>query len=394
MGMERIHKFIDQKLRDREEGQILRILKQMAPDSKDFLSNDFFSFSKEGLVRRKMQEYAEDLPQWVGSTGSRLLSGNTALHQKVEGVLSKYLQAEDGLFFTNGYLANLSLLSVLGDKKTIFFADGQIHASMKEGCQAGFGKKISFRHNDLSHLERLLSSHGDGHSLKIVLTEGLFSMQGDQPPLEEMLDLCKHYQAALIIDEAHSLGVIGPNGLGLSESVRGHSNLLARVFPMGKGPGIMGAFVACRSNLKNFMLNFARPFVYSTAPSSDQLVAVLASVDLLKSRAHFSVLQDRIRYFTERVAELGRDNISRNQGPIQVYHHQDGKGGIAGLKAKSLLLKEHKIACLPIFAPTVPPGQERMRIVLHAHNTEQEIDALLSLLLDDSNKLNDDYHGK
>jgi 8-amino-7-oxononanoate synthase len=379
MGMERIHKFIDQKLRGREEGKILRTLQQMAPDSKDFLSNDFFSFSRQGLVRLKMQEYAEELPQWVGSTGSRLLSGNSTLHQKVEHVLSEYLLAEDGLFFTNGYLANLSLLSALGDKKTLFFADAQIHASMKEGCQAGFGKKISFRHNDLAHLERQLANHGDADSLKIVLTEGLFSMQGDQPPLDEMLDLCKHYQAGLIIDEAHSLGVIGPNGLGLSESVRGHSNLLARVFPLGKGPGIMGAFVACRPNLKNFMLNFARPFVYSTAPSSDQLLAVLASVDLLKARTHFSALQERIHYFTHRVAELGRDNISRNEGPIQIYYP---KLGVEELRTKSQLLKEHKIACLPIFAPTVPWGQERMRIVLHAHNTEPEIDALLNLLLE------------
>ncbi len=375
--MDAIQEFIESKLKIRSENHNLRSLPELSKESIDFLSNDFFSLSRDGLIRNKIQDFSMEIPQWVGSSGSRLLSGNTNLHIRVESVLGNYLDSEQGLFFTNGYLANLSLLSALGDKRTLFFVDSQIHASMKEGCNAGFGKKISFRHNDMNHLEKVLSRHASRDSINIVLTEGLFSMQGDLAPLGEILDLCHQYNAGLVVDEAHSLGICGPTGLGASESIKNHPNLLARVFPLGKGPGVMGAYIACSSNLKSFLINFARPFIYSTAPSSDQLIAVLASIELMKERTNFLKLQSKIDYFLTNLPTCGNENISRNLGPIQFYRCSDK----SNLMVKSQRLKENRIACLPIFSPTVPEGEERLRIILHAHNRKDEIDLLLRILM-------------
>ncbi len=372
--MERIHQFIQQKLSQAKAVNQLRRLQPLDGNKVDFFSNDYLGFSKKGLLQSLIPS-AKPHSEWMGATGSRLISGNHPEITRLEKQVAQSMGSPAALLYNSGYLANVGLLSALGDKDSLFIYDDQVHASIKEGMRLGFGQKTTFKHNDSQDLEKKLRHHSDSSKRIYILTEGLFSMDGDYPDLNIILQLCEQFQAALIIDEAHALGTLGHKNKGLAHQFRNHPNLLARVLTFGKAAGCHGAMVLGNENLIHFLVNFSRAFIYTTAPSFDQVRTIHASWQLLEQKTNFQNLDEVIQKYLELVP-LESNTFSKNKSPIQAWFCSD----ISRLKQKAALAHEAGFNIYPILSPTVKKGTERIRIVLHAFNSPEELSKLIDIL--------------
>ena len=375
--MEKYYNYINKKLSDRLISGNLRHTKIISPQSIDFSSNDFLGYSVSGILRAKIEELRLNIDlSKVGSTGSRLITGNSLYMENMEENFSKLIGSESSLFFNSGYMANLAVLSSLSDRNSLILYDENVHASIKDGMRNGLGAKFPFKHNIISDLEIKLEKYRKTYERLYVVTEGLFSMDGDIPELSRILELCVEFDAALIIDEAHSLGTCGSKQLGISQDFLEHPNLFVRIYPMGKAGGTQGAFVCGSRALNEYLKNFSRPFIYTTAPTLDQVLSVQAAIELLKVRTNFDKLQTMITDFLALHSENNYSNCSNNKSPIQYYRNTD----ITFLKSKVEKLQSKGIAIFPIFAPTVRKGEERLRIILHSFNTKTELDLLMGIL--------------
>ncbi|GAB3646831.1 pyridoxal phosphate-dependent aminotransferase family protein [Echinicola sediminis] len=371
--MEKHHQFIQSKLEQAASSNRLRTLKTPSPDKVDFFSNDYLGYSTKGLLRKVLNQSSTSA--WMGATGSRLISGNHPEIEKLEQDFAGFMLSPAALLYNSGYMANVGLLSALGDKDSCFVFDEHVHASIKEGMRLGFAQKTPFKHNDLDDLEKKLELQSGKEKRIFVLTEGLFSMHGDIPDIKKMLDLCQQHQAALIIDEAHSLGTLGPENKGIAQAYSSHPNLFARVITFGKAAGCHGAMVLGSAMLRSFLINFSRAFIYTTAPSSDQVESIQAALTLFQQQHNFDDLEKSIASYL-RLAKNASTSFSQNNSPIQYWQCAD----ITRLKAKVKLLQDAGFNCYAILSPTVKPGEERIRMVLHAFNTERELIQLINLL--------------
>ena len=371
--MEKHHQFIQSKLDQAASSNRLRSLKNPASDKVDFFSNDYLGYSTKGLLHQVLETSSSS--QWVGATGSRLISGNHPEIVKLERDFAEFMSSPSALLYNSGYMANVGLLSALGDKGSSFVFDEHVHASIKEGMRLGFGQKTSFKHNDLGDLEKKLIQQSVKGQRIFVITEGLFSMHGDIPQIERMLGICRQHQAALIIDEAHTLGTLGPENKGITYSFADHPNLFARVITFGKAAGCHGAMVLGSESLRNFLINFSRAFIYTTAPSIDQVKCINAALTLFKEHSNFEALDQTINTYLKLVND-NPGSFSQNPSPIQYWQCAD----ISKLQAKVKLLQDAGFNCYAILPPTVKPGEERIRIVLHAFNTLKELNQMINLL--------------
>ena len=354
--------FLDIKLDGRREQDALRRLR--LPEGKiDFCSNDYLGVVTNGLIG------ANDLPH--GSTGSRLLSGNNPLIEETEKAIADFHQAEAALLFNSGYDANLGVLSCVPQRGDTILYDQLSHASIRDGIRLSFAQSFSFHHNDVGDLERRLR---EVKSRVFVVTESVFSMDGDVAPLERMLRLCGEYGAHLILDEAHATGVIGEKGEGLAQEVGVQGECFIRIHTFGKAVGCHGAVVLGSERLRQFLVNFCRPLIYSTALPPVSIGAVADAYRLFPrmqaERERLSQLIDRFRR-----AAIGYERFD-SPTPIQVVI-VPGNTAVRDLAAQ---LQEAGLDIPPILYPTVPKGSERLRIVIHSFNTEAEIDKLTALL--------------
>jgi 8-amino-7-oxononanoate synthase len=360
--------FLEKKLHDRKEANALRSL--VLSDQKiDFCSNDYLGIVKNKLIERSMiDQYSH------GSSGSRLLSGNYKLIQDTENIIAEFHKSECGLIFNSGYDANVGLLASIAQKGDVIIYDQLSHASIRDGIRLSFASSFSFIHNSIADLEKKLSAASNDHQNIFVVTESVFSMDGDMAPLAEVRSLCEKYNAGLIIDEAHATGVVGKRGEGLAQELNLQDKCFARVHTFGKACGCHGAIVLGSMRLKDYLVNFARPFIYSTSLPPSTVAAISASYHifplLIDERNH---LQTLIKRFQN--AEL-KYSILKSDTPIQVVIIP----GNEEVKKAAALLQQHDLDARAILYPTVPKGQERLRIVLHAFNTLEELDQLISLL--------------
>jgi 8-amino-7-oxononanoate synthase len=344
------------KLEKREREGTLRKL-QVNSGFTDFYSNDYLGLSREQHVSG-----ANNSP---GS--SRLIAGTTAIHVETERNLAHQFHAEAALLFNSGYSANVGLFSAIGSKDVIIIYDERSHASIKDGIRLSFSKALSFKHNDIEDLARLLGNHQDQQCL--VVAESLYSIDGDFSPLKEIVELCKKYGALCIVDEAHTGGVIGKSGycaeLGMLDDV------FARVFTFGKAYGCQGACVVGKKVLIDYLTNFARSFIYTTALPSSVVDEINHKVTQLKLTERQELLQNNIKYFREKTALF--PSLSGEQSPIQSLQIGSAE------KAKKLeqLLFENKISTKAIVSPTTPQHHEVVRISIHSFNTLEEIDNLV-----------------
>ncbi|HWV71616.1 MAG TPA: aminotransferase class I/II-fold pyridoxal phosphate-dependent enzyme [Pseudosphingobacterium sp.] len=339
------------------------------PNLIDFSSNDYFGWARSSEMKAYLQSItSENTHLTVGATGSRLLTGNSELALEVEDEIAQYHEAESALLMSSGYLANQGLLSALGTKGSNIIRDEYAHASLIDGCRLSFARHLHFKHNDLTDLEfKLAQCKG----LCYVVVESLYSMDGDFAPLTELVYLCKQKGALLIVDEAHALGVYGA-GLVQSQCLQG--SVFARIITFGKALGGQGAAILGSYHLKKFLINFCRPLIFSTAMSCPQLFVIKAGYYLLKKdRKIAGVLQQKCALFAKEMKLVQRNTLF---SPIQAIKIA---GNVAVDHAATVLIKAG-FDVRPIKSPSVPKGGERLRICIHAFNTDEEIIDLTRLL--------------
>jgi len=331
----------------------------------DFSSNDYLGLSQSPEIRGILIEaLTGGLP--LGSTGSRLLSGNLEIHERVENFLSRQFQMESALLFYSGYMANMAVLSALGHEQTEFFSDALSHASLIDGIRNTKARKTIFQHNDMNDLQQKLSMSKSAR--KVIVTESVFSMDGDLAPLEELLKLAREFDAWLVIDEAHATGVFGNSGLGRLEDIK-HSDVnLIAIHTCGKALGAQGAFVLSSKIVRELLINNARAFIFSTAISPLLALQVEASVRLLpgliSERQHLLTLA---RDFRESIRGLYEVGASESQIiPIIL-------GSNELVMKVSTTMREKGLDVRAIRSPTVTRGTERLRISLKSFHTENDL---------------------
>jgi 8-amino-7-oxononanoate synthase len=360
--------FLEKKLLERRQASALRTLK-LSDGLIDFCSNDYLGIVKNNLIRHGIDK---DLPH--GSTGSRLLSGNYKLLEDTEKMIADFHEAPEGIIFNSGYDANVGLLSCVPQKGDVIVYDQLSHASIRDGIRLSFARSFSFLHNDMDDLGRKLSAVSKTQHATFVVTESVFSMDGDTAPLEEISILCAKHNARLIVDEAHATGIVGRKGEGLVQHLQLQQKCFARVHTFGKACGCHGAIVLGSTRLKQYLINFARPLIYSTALPPSCTNAIAASYTLFpfmsKEREHINTLLSIFKEGALRYA------ASAGHTPIQAVIIPDNEE----VKKVAGYLQKHNFDIRAILYPTVPRGRERLRIVFHSYNTTTQVEQLIDLL--------------
>lgn len=373
------------RLATRQQAGLLRQLRP-ASDQIDFCSNDYLGFARSSVLRTAIQQAEmEQIGLRTGATGSRLLAGQTPLADEVEQELSHFYQTESALIFNAGYDANLGLLACVPQAGDTLLTDELIHASMIDGARLSYATRRRFRHNDLTDLENQLRSAtgfgltGQNHLGQVfVAVESVYSMDGDLAPLGELADLCDRYGAALIVDEAHATGIYGPSGEGLVVALGLQERVFARVHTFGKALGVHGAAIVGPAVLRDYLINFARPFMYSTALPPHSFLAIRCAHEHLKTHLNTrELLHNRLVYFRQRVIDvLPGSSWTNSQSPIQCLIVP----GNETARHAAMVAQQAGFDVRAILSPTVPAGQERLRICIHAYNTEAEINGLIDSL--------------
>lgn len=333
----------------------------------DFRSNDYLGLSRSAWIRQQLNQHSQ-LP--LGATGSRLLSGNTIIHEQVERYLSHFYRSETALLYNSGYDANVGLLSTVIRPGDLIFYDEAIHASMHQGIKLSGAQAMPFAHNDVEQLSSLLEKN-QNDVIKWILCEGYYSMDGDQAPLKKIVELASRHDAQFIVDEAHSIGCFGKKGRGLCDFYGVQDNIFARVVTFGKALGAHGAAILCNENLKSYLVNFSKPLIYSTALTPAEVLHIQVAHQFLnKFDQAQKNLHSKIQYFIE---NLPKGMTLEGEGPIFSLIIPGEKN----VREKARQLQAMGLAIQPIVSPTVPVGAERLRIILHSFNTFEEIDLLI-----------------
>jgi len=367
--MNRVEQYLKGKLSERAETGNLRRLPQVR-QGVDFRSNDYLGIATHGILEGAMCA----VPTQSGSTGSRLISGNSAFAEETEELIARFHNAQAALLFNSGYDANTGLLPAIAGRNTTFIYDELCHASIIDGIRlANCHNKFKFAHNNLEELEASLYKYQSDGPV-IVVVESVYSMDGDMAPLVEIVTLCEKYDAQLIVDEAHATGVIGLSGEGLVCALGLDARVFARVHTFGKALGCHGAAVVGNKLLREYLINFARPFIYTTALPSHSIQSINSAYHYLQAPGFSNKpLHDIIAYFKSKVAEAGIEGFINSDTPIQVLV----TGGNERTRKIAAALQRAGMLVKAILSPTVPEGMERLRFCLHTYNTREEIDLLI-----------------
>lgn len=372
-------KKLQQKLDKRKENASLRSLPVFKENRVDFASNDYLGYSKSEELFQIVHQFLLDRNcTQNGATGSRLLTGNHSLYQEAEDFIANFHSSESALIFNSGYDANVGFFGSIPQRGDIILFDEYCHASIRDGIQLSNAKSYKFIHNDLEDLEALLEKYSSSHSLIYIVTESVFSMDGDSPDLEEMVRISEKFTAHLVLDEAHALGVFGNKGESLVQHLNLQEKVFARIMTFGKGLGCHGAAILGASLLKEYLVNFARSFIYTTGLSPHSVACILKAYELLE-REQFALknLRENIAHFNQEKQLLGlKPLFVRNKSAIQSAIIP----GNEKVKNIALNLQEKGFDVKAILSPTVPEGQERLRFCLHSYNTKEEISQVLQVL--------------
>ena len=374
--MKKIPETLSNKLTLRLQNNALRQL-PTATDWVDFASNDYLGFSNSVVIFEATHQYLLDHNQQQnGATGSRLLSGNHTVYQAAEKCIAQFHQVPAALIFNSGYDANVGFFSAVPQKGDLILYDELCHASIRDGIQLSNAKAYKFQHNDLEDLERLLVRHSD--TIIYIVTESVFSMDGDTPNLEELVQLAEKHKAYVVVDEAHALGVFGEKGEGLVQSLQLQEMVFARIMTFGKGLGCHGAAILGGEDLKSYLVNFARSFIYTTGLSPHSVATILTAYQQLEQATDSQQLvKNNIAHFNQEKNRLSlKPLFVRSKSAIQsaiIPGNEKVKSIAQQLQSKGFDVK-------PILSPTVPEGQERLRFCLHSFNSKEEISEVLSLL--------------
>lgn len=367
-----------QKLETRKQNNALRQLPSFN-NLVDFSSNDYIGFSRSESIFKLAHHYlVENEIIKNGATGSRLISGNHSLYQIAESFIAEFHNTETALIFNSGYDANVGFFSAVPQRNDIILYDELSHASIRDGISMSNAKSYKFNHNDFEDLERLIIKFPDTNIY--IVTETVFSMDGDSPNLEKLVELSEKHNCYLVVDEAHTLGVFGEKGEGLIQYLNLHDRIFARIMTFGKGLGCHGAVVLGSTELKEYLVNFARSFIYTTGLSPHSVSTILTAYQHLEiEKATIEKLRQNIVFFNQQKNLLGlKPMFVRSKSAIQSAIIPGNKN----VKHIAQQLEDKGFDVKAILSPTVPEGQERLRFCIHSYNSEEEINQILELLRD------------
>ncbi|WP_179343221.1 aminotransferase class I/II-fold pyridoxal phosphate-dependent enzyme [Winogradskyella ursingii] len=382
---------LNTKLQDRRANDAFRQL-DTPKDLVDFSSNDYLGFSKSEAIFDKAHQYLiENNLKQNGATGSRLLSGNHKLYNEVESEIAKTHNCEAALIFNSGYDANIGFFSSIPQRNDVILYDELCHASIRDGIKMSNAKSFKFKHNDFQDLKKqiLRFALNDNCDLYVV-TESVFSMDGDSPDLVALSKLCKTQDANLIIDEAHAVGVFG---YGLVQKHKIETDVFARIITFGKALGCHGAAILGSQRLKDYLVNFSRSFIYTTALPPHTLATIKTAYSELSVMSNTSTalstsfsetshpqierLSDNINFFKKEIKRVGLQNeFIQSDSAIHCCIIPNNES----VKSVASTLQDHGYDVKPILSPTVPKGKERLRFCVHSYNSKEEISEVLTLL--------------
>jgi 8-amino-7-oxononanoate synthase len=340
----------------------------------DFSSNDYLGLARHPLLIERARAWTE--AHGTGSGASRLVTGTSEPHLAIEARIARFKHAEAALVFASGWQANAAVIPALlaAVPGAAVFTDRLIHASMHAGLAISGTRQHRFRHNDLDHLEEQLASKGAQAPARLILTESVFSMDGDRADIARLAAIAARHQAFLFVDEAHATGVLGPGGAGLSAEAPGAIDLVMGTF--SKALGGFGAYVAGSRVMIDYLVNTASGFIFTTAPPPAVLGAIDAALDLVPGmeaeRAHLAALGDRLR---SGLATLGIDHGASSTQIVPAVI-----GAEAAALDISRKLEDGGLLASAIRPPTVPPGTSRLRLALRATHAESDVDTLLNAI--------------
>ena len=358
---------LESRLESREKEGSLRSLRSKE-NLIDFCSNDYLGFARD-IESGEGVEFAS-----LGSTGSRLISGNSGYIEELERHIAEYHDSDTGLIFNSGYDANLGLFSAVPQRGDTVIYDEFCHASIRDGLRLGVCKSHSFPHNDLVTLESHLSKAA---GQIYVAVESVYSMDGSFADLLEISELAEKYHAKLIVDEAHATGLFGAKGEGRVVELNLQDRVYARMHTFGKALGRHGAIVLGDYNLRSYLINYSRPFIYTTALPKSALIGIKYAYDKLSNVNYIDLKLCNIqRLFKSKIEGIKTFELIESFTPIQSVIC----GSNQRAKFMSNKLKNEGIDVRPILSPTVKKGTERLRICLHEFNTEEEVEKLVNCL--------------
>ncbi|MDR6560276.1 MULTISPECIES: 8-amino-7-oxononanoate synthase [unclassified Arcicella] len=379
-----LSKRIETILEQRKEQSLFRTLR-ISENLIDFCSNDYLGFARSEKLQLAIHQQCKNGYLSTGATGSRLLAGNTAFVENLEKQIANFHRAESGLIFNSGYDANVGLLSSIPQKNDFLITDELIHASMIDGARLSYATRYKFRHNDVEDLTKKLAKIEEDKTANpllkdaqvFVAIESVYSMDGDLAPLLAIVDTCAQFGANLIVDEAHATGVFGKHGEGLVNELQVENKVFARIITFGKALGCHGAIIVGSNTLRNYLINFARSFIYTTSAPMHSHISVQCAYDLLQSDTFSNKNLHHLIDFFKRQARLN-STIELIESPsaiqcIIISGNENCRAVANTLQSKGLDIR-------PIVSPTVPKGKERLRICLHDFNTEEQILQIFEVL--------------
>ncbi len=377
-----MHNFINTFLKEQENKNLLRrlrvinkkkdvVLKINNKSYIDFSSNDYLSLSGHKVLIKTAKQYTAKYG--TGGNASRLLSGTMEFHIELENKIAKLKQKESGLLFGNGFIANTTIIPALLNKRDVIFADRLVHASIIDGILLSGCKFFRFKHNDMNHLEHLLKNERKNYEKALIITESVFSMDGDIADLKSITALKNKYNALLYVDEAHATGIFGKTGAGIIEELglTEETDIIMGTF--GKALGSYGAYVVSDFALRNYLINKSRGFIYSTALPASVIGASIAAIDLLKKEPfRRKDLLSNSDYLRNSLKKFGIKTI----GETQIIPVIIGDSTVAVKIAEQLIQKGYFV--LPIRPPTVPYNSSRIRLSLNYKHSKKIIDKFIS----------------
>jgi len=379
MLQESLENFIHSEISNLQAAGCYRRMKRIdsASDAKIFLNGkkviNFSSNNYLGLASSRFLKQAavQALTEFgVGAGASRLISGNLALHEELEKKIADFKKTESAILFNCGYMANCGLLGALGHREDVIFSDRFNHASIIDGILLSRAKLARYAHKDMDGLRRLLIRHQNSKGKRIIVTDSVFSMDGDLAPLQEIVALAREFGASVMVDEAHATGVLGENGRGVLELLNLESEIDIQMGTLGKALGGFGAYVAGDSLLIDFLVNHARPFIFTTALPPAVIAASLKALDIVQNRPDLrDTLLSQANWFRKKLQETGFNTLESETHIIPIL-----VGGNDTALQFSQKLLETGIYAPAVRPPTVPKGTARLRISLMATHTLADLE--------------------
>ena len=340
----------------------------------NFCSNNYLNIASDAHVIQAVSQAAR---QWgYGASASRLICGTMSPHVELEERFAAFAGKEASVMFPSGWMANEAVLRTIPQKGDLVLLDKADHASIIDAAKAGEATFRTWRRGNPDRLRKFLAD--DAYRRRFIVTESVFSMDGDTADLELLVELKNAYDAILIVDEAHSAGCMGPTGAGLAEERGLLEQVDIMIAPLGKAFGAAGAMVAASRTVVDYLINRARAFIYTTAPAPVNCAAVMAALDIVRSEPQRRrMLADNAAYLRKRMTECGLDiaNSCSHIIPVIIGSSKDALAASEALYEKGFLL----VAIRP---PTVPAGSARLRISVQSRHTQEQMDALVDALED------------